>query len=284
MNLPKQIRLMICSDAGGTGKTTSSIHLAYELGNLGYKTTLIELDSNGSVSTFTGLTPNPKPDETLYKVWDSNFNGDYPIKPIWEEYLSTVNVIQGGSIIDRVIRELPSRGRGHYVLMDRITEEFPLDSDVVIFDTPSTLEPMGVLALVASTHILCPIKPEQKDSEALFEFMNWYYKTINEFKIRPKPEIIGFIPTRVDFSKSTHRKILGIDEKGNLLKDVDLSDTLPKIIEKINIKCFPMIRESNYYLSATTARLPVPLFRPKSNASSDYSLIAQEIIGISKGK
>ena len=40
----RQIRLLIASNAGGSGKTTLAVHLAYEVGAKGYKTTLIELE------------------------------------------------------------------------------------------------------------------------------------------------------------------------------------------------------------------------------------------------
>jgi chromosome partitioning protein len=280
----QQIRLMVASNAGGSGKTTTSIHLAYALGKAGYKVTLIELDHNGSLSTFTGLSPDPSEENSLLKVWRSDFKGDYPAQPIWDEYLDTVFAIQGGKHLQTMIREIPSRGRGFYILQDRLIEEYPMDADVIIFDTPATLEPIGVMALAASTHVLCPIKPEQKDAEMLFGLLEWYYATISEFKLRPKPEIIGFVPTRVDFKKSTHRRILGTDEKGATLKGVDLGDTLPVLIQEAGVHCFPVVRDSNYYLTATTARLPLPLFRPNIPAAQDFDPIVKVIIELVEGK
>ena len=280
----QQVRLMIASNAGGSGKTTTAVHLAYGLGKAGYSVTLIELDHNGSLSTFTGLPPTPEGPETLLKVWKTDFDGNYPLQPIWAEYVLNVNAVQGGKPLQTMIREIPSRGRGFYILQDRLLDDFPLDSDVIIFDTPATLEPIGVMALVASTHVLCPIKPEQKDAEMLFGLLDWYYSTISEFKLRPKPEIIGFVPTRVDPKKATHRKILGIDEKGVPLKDVDISDTLPALIEETGIHCFPFIRDSNYYLTATSARLPLPLFRPNASGAQDYDPIIETIINLIDGE
>ena len=279
-----QIRLMIASNAGGSGKTTTAVHLAYGLGKAGYRVTLIELDHNGSLSTFTGLLPSPDAEETLLKVWKSDFKGQYPLQAIWPDYVEAVNAIQGGKPLQTMIREIPSRGRGFYILQDRLLDDYPLDSDVIIFDTPATLEPIGVMALVASTHVLCPIKPEQKDAEMLFGLLEWYYSTISEFKLRPKPEIIGFVPTRVDPKKATHRKILGIDEKGVALEGVDVSDTLPALIQEAGIHCFPIVRDSNYYLTATSARLPLPLFRPNAPGAQDYDPIVEAVIDLIEGE
>ncbi len=283
-----QIRLMIASNAGGSGKTTTAVHLAYGLGKAGYRVTLIELDHNGSLSTFTGLPPTPPEQETLLKVWKTDFDGNYPLQPIWPEQVAHVNAIQGGKPLQTMIREIPSRGRGFYILQDRLLDDFPLDSHVIIFDTPATLEPIGVMALVASTHVLCPIKPEQKDAEMLFGLLEWYYSTISEFKLRPKPEIIGFVPTRVDPKKATHRKILGVDEKGVPLNtddaNVDVSDTLPALIQEAGIHCFPIVRDSNYYLTATSARLPLPLFRPNAPGAQDYESIIDAVIDLIEGE
>jgi chromosome partitioning protein len=280
----QQVRLMIASNAGGSGKTTTAVHVAYGLGKLGYRVTLIELDHNGSLSTFTGLSPAPTDDETLLKVWKSDFDGNYPLQPIWSDYVDSVMAIQGGRPLQTMIREIPSRGRGFYMLQDRLIEDYPLETDVIIFDTPATLEPVGVMALAASTHVLCPIKPEQKDAEMLFGLLEWFYATTSEFKLRPKPEIIGFVPTRVDPKKATHRKILGIDDKGVPLENADLSDTLPVLIQEAGINCFPIVRDSNYYLTATTARLPLSLFRPSAPGAQDFDPIIQAIIDRVEGR
>ena len=60
----KQVRLLIASNAGGSGKTTTALHVAYELARVGKKVTIVELDHNGSISAFTGLTDDLNPDHT----------------------------------------------------------------------------------------------------------------------------------------------------------------------------------------------------------------------------
>jgi cellulose biosynthesis protein BcsQ len=78
MKKPKrQIRLLIASNAGGSGKTTLAVHLAYEVGAKGYKTTLVELDSNSSFRVFLGLNP-PRDEDSIASVLRKTFRGDYP--------------------------------------------------------------------------------------------------------------------------------------------------------------------------------------------------------------
>ena len=93
----KQVRLLIASNAGGSGKTTTALHVAYELARAGKKVTVVELDHNGSISAFTGLTDDLKPDQTLHKLWD-NFDGNYPLEPFWSEHAPNLSVLRGGQI------------------------------------------------------------------------------------------------------------------------------------------------------------------------------------------
>ncbi len=274
----RQIRICIASNAGGSGKTTAAVHLAYAIAHEGFRVTIIELDISGSLSTFTGLPMNPDPQESLSAIFEADFAGNYPLKPVWAEKIDGINAIQGGETVERVIREIPLNPRGHYLLQDRL-EDYPIDTDVILFDTPATLEPMGVVALAASTHILSPIKPENKDAEGFAGFIRWYFRQLSELRLRPKPEILGFVPNRVNWAETAmHRNFLGLNKQGQLRTDIDLSDTLPVLIEEMGIHCFPPIRQSNYYLNASLERLPLQLYRPNCDASNDFKPITDKIV------
>jgi chromosome partitioning protein len=274
----RQIRICIASNAGGSGKTTTAVHLAYAIAHRGFRVTIVELDISSSLSTFTGLSMNPDPEESLAAIFAPDFQGNYPLKPVWAEKTDKINAIQGGEAVERVIREIPLNSRGHYLLQDRL-EDYPLATDVILFDTPATLEPMGVVALAASTHVLSPIKPENKDAEGFAGFIRWYFRQLSELRLRPKPEILGFVPNRVDWSETAmHRNFLGLNKQGKLRTDIDLSDTLPVLIEEMGIHCFPAIRQSNYYLNASLERLPLQLYRPGCDAAKDFDPITDRIV------
>ena len=96
----RQIRLAILSNAGGSGKTTAAVHLAYVIGVRGYKVTLIELDSNGSIQTFARLPPATS-EKSLAAVLKKDFDGNYPLVPLWSEHISNIWAIQGGRSFTR---------------------------------------------------------------------------------------------------------------------------------------------------------------------------------------
>lgn len=272
----KQIRLAIASNAGGSGKTTMAIHIAYVVASIGYKVVIVELDQSGSMRIFAGLK-SAVFEESAAAVLSKNFQGNYPLVPLWSNYVSNVEAIQGGEALEQSTSEIYLNARRYYLLRDRL-EDYPMDADLIIFDTPASLEPMGLIALAASTHILIPIKPEYKDTGGFAKFLKWYYDKIDELRLKPKPEILGFVPTRVELNKATHRNILGLDEKGLLKKGTDLSETLPVLIEEMGIECFPYIKESNFYLSASGAGLPVHLYRPSSEACKRFAPIVDKLV------
>jgi len=270
-----QIRLAVVSNAGGSGKTTVASHLAYAIGRRGYRVVLIELDHNGSLAIFGGLPPAVA-ENSLARVLQKGFKGDYPLIPLWSEHLSTVSIIQGGEPLDQAINDLYASNRKHYVLLDRL-DDFPLDADLIIFDTPASLEPMGLLALAACTHLLAPIKPEWKDTGSLAGLYNWYCTKVDELRLKPRPQILGFVPCRADLNEGTHRNILGLDKSGNLRSDIDPVDTLPGQIQQLGIECFPLIRESSFYLQASGVGLPLHLYRPGLKFSQDFEPIVDRL-------
>jgi chromosome partitioning protein len=273
----RQIRVCVASNAGGSGKTTTSVHLAFGLAKAGYKVTIIELDLSGSIATFTGLDLHPKEEESLAAVFSPKFKGDYPLKPIWPTRVMGVSAIQGGEPLRTAIREINRSARGVYLLKDRL-EDYSLDADVIILDTPASLETMAPIGLAASTHVLSPIKPETKDVEGFAVFVRWFNEQMSELRLKPEPEFLGFLPMRVKLDAAMHRNILGITDKGQPRADIPREETLPGVIESMGIRCFPLVRESMFYVNASYHRVPLGIFRPNLEAAKDFDPVVEAVI------
>ncbi|PSB47645.1 ParA family protein, partial [Chamaesiphon polymorphus CCALA 037] len=93
------------------------------------------------------------------------------------------------------------------------------------------------------------------------------------------PQILGFVPTRVDYSQAVHRDILGVDEKGQALLHPP-EDCLPKIFETIDLTLLPPIKQSAYYLSACRLKQPLPTLNARTVKNQDYRPIADLIESI----
>ncbi|BAZ33944.1 cobyrinic acid a,c-diamide synthase (plasmid) [Cylindrospermum sp. NIES-4074] len=262
----RKIRLDIKSNAGGTGKTTLVTHLAYMLGAKGYSVTVIELDPLGSLKIFTGAfskNQDPPPEQTLAAVLRDDFKGDYPLFPIWDNKVKNVNVILGGAPLEESIQKVYSHSRKYYLLQDRL-EDYPIESDIIILDNPGGLEPMGMLALAAATHILVVMQLEYKALYGAASLINWFYDKINELRLRPEPEILGFVPSQVNVKKIAAHRNIGAE--------------MPNQLQEIGISCFPPIRESNQFINASGVGLPIHLFAPTCEAIKDFNPIVAKII------
>lgn len=276
----KQIRIAIASNTGGSGKTTLATHLGYLLGRAGLRVILIELDGNGSFDIFTGTDEIDSDDteNSIAKVLLEDFDGKYPLVPVWEDHTSNVQVIRGGPPLDAAVRGLHIHHLRPYEILKERLEDYPLDADVIIFDTPASLEPLGLLALAACTHVLVAIKPEPKDSKLSAKMITWFYRNVKKLRLKPHPEILGFVPSRIDLSMALHRNLLGLTKKGEVNEKIAVEKTLPHTLDQLGYLCFPAVHESGFFLSASNEGIPVQIHRPGDKVSKSFQSIAEKVI------
>lgn len=258
-----QIRLAVISNAGGSGKTTLSVHLAYEMSKSSFSVALMDLDPQGSLSLFCGLG-SPEPEKTLAAVLQDDFNGDWSLVPSWSSYKSKVEVCQGGMILTKTADEMVLHKRGAYLLGDRLAD-YPLPHNLIIFDCPATLGPLPLLALSASTHIIVPVQLEPKSIQGAAKLLEWFYYHCRQLRLKPEPEILGFVPNQYDARRATNRQIL---------------ESLPEHLGQMNIHCFPAIRDSAEFVNASGQGLPLHLYRSSHPACSDFKQITAALANL----
>ena len=118
------------SKAGGVGKTTIAVNLAYEWNLRGKTVGIIDLDQNHSIEEFVGLEPELDVSSTSAFMFDPNFTGEYNFKPV----LSSNNIflLQGHEQLEELSKTLPSRTRREYILQ-RVLKKYPLNFELLIF-------------------------------------------------------------------------------------------------------------------------------------------------------
>ncbi len=258
-----QIRLAVISNAGGSGKTTLSVHLAYEMGKRGFNVALMDFDPQGSLTLFCGLN-TPEPEHTLATVLRDNFDGSWPLTPCWSEYTDKVVVCQGGMVLTQTADELVLHLRGAYLLADCL-QDYPLPHDLIIFDCPATLGPLPLMTLAASTHIVVPVQVEPKSIQGSARLLEWYYYHCRHLRLKPQPEILGFVPNQYDSRRAAHRQLL---------------QSLPDQLEQMNIRAFPAIRDSAEFVNASGQGLPLHLYRPSHPAKGDFKEITLHLAAL----
>ncbi len=267
--MSKQIRIVMLSNAGGCGKSTIAVNLAYKLAQHKYRVTLMDLDPQGSLSLFCGSQRPEKIEETISGVLMRSIGKPWHLDPVWSEATQgKVNLVQSSSLEDMLatISDLEKSDRGVYTLADAL-EDNPLDQEVIIFDCPTTLDILSRCALAASTHILIPVQLEYKSMDGATNLIAWLFDAFDKLRLRPAPEFLGIVPNQFDKQIAVHRQF---------------KEAIAGAFADENIKDYPAIRKSNEFKNATASGLPLGLYRPAHKANTDFNPIVKDILKVLK--
>jgi len=261
--------IWIPSNAGGIGKTTLAINLAYFLAQKGEKTLIIDLDTNGSLARFCGLQTPSDPSETSAAIYSRNFKGNYPtVQPPWSDRAKNrLSLCLGGEVMVSVSMDLPTRPAREFILQKAL-RLYPPDASVVFIDSPASLDVLSTTALAASDFILIPLPMSVKAAGA-DQLRLSILGLVEDLGLNPQPEILGVVPMKVQKNISDENYYL---------------EETPKAWANQGIKCFPGIRYSQYFASgANRGEAPISIFRPSSPAVKDFKPIIDEIYKRVKG-
>ncbi|BAS60243.1 chromosome partitioning ATPase ParA family protein (plasmid) [Leptolyngbya boryana NIES-2135] len=264
--MAKQIRLAIMTGAGGVGKTTLAANLGYEIARLGYKVGLFDLDPQGSLNVACRLNKTPAPKTTCAWIFSGFFDGTYSFVPVWSNHVKTLEVLQGGNALFKVMPNLAQTG-GVDLLKDAI-EQYPLPHDLIIFDCPATLETIPKAALVAATHLLIPLVPDAKAIDGTRVLLDWYAASIQELKLDSPPKILGFVINNVE-NGAEHQR---------------LSQELPPYYKARGYEVFPMIRHYTAFTNAWSEGVPLRVHRTSHPAIEPLEAIVNNIVKELGGK
>ncbi|MCB5410454.1 plasmid partitioning protein RepA [Pseudogemmobacter sp. CC-YST710] len=162
---------------GGSGKTTTSAHLAQKLALDGYRVLGIDLDPQASFSALHGFQPEfDLPDGgTLYDA----IRYEDPVgmaQVIQKTYFPNLDIIPGNLDLMEFEHDTPrvlSQGKGE-MFFTRVSErlaEVEADYDVVVIDCPPQLGFLTMSALSAATAVLVTVHPQMLDVMSMCQFL-----------------------------------------------------------------------------------------------------------------
>ena len=262
IKVSRQIVLWIVANVGGIGKTTLGIHLGYRLAQMGLNTLFIDLDTNGSLARFCGLDSDLEPDQTSAALFNRSFTGDYPIQqPQWGNPKGKFQVCLGGDVMLSVALDLPTR-TGRELVLKKALKKYPLSHDLIILDSPASLDVLSYTALAVATHIVVPI-PMSVKMAGVDSLLQWIRGEGESLDLDPMPLFLGGVPMRV---------------AGNADQQAFYSD-IKEVLTEQDIPCFPGIRYSAEFENASNrGRAPLHLYRPGHNACQDFEPVVQALL------
>ncbi len=250
-------KLTLLSNAGGVGKTTLTINLAYEIYLRGKTVAIVDLDNNCSLDVFLKLKPC-EIENSIESVFTHHFPGNWHLNPV----LGTngeISVIQGSPNLSEKL--IANERRREYILAQNL-QQYPIDFDVIIFDCPSGLDLITDNALVAANSILVPIQFGVK-ALTVPTLISSIELSILELRLSPAPEILGIIPNQYHPSKS---------------QDKQLQEALPEIAEKLGVNLYPSIQYWQHLKNSCTSGMALKQQRPGDKLCNIFSLIVDDLL------
>jgi len=191
--------IAVANRKGGTGKTTSAVNLSVCFARRGLKTLLIDFDTQGHAGLGFGIIAR-KGEPTAHDVFDM---GDQAlaaaIRPTREANLdlapANLQLSHPGNeakptLLAQAIRRLPDR----------------YSYDLVVIDTPPSLDALLVTALTSANGVLIPFLPHPLAAEGVKQFARLLFKV--QLSSNPQLKFVALSPMQVNANILLHQRTI----------------------------------------------------------------------------
>ena len=154
--------IAVAHESGGVGRTTTTLHLGYELARLGQRVCLVDLDPSGDLSRRLGLTPSAP---TLAAALVADGDPPLPQPCRWDGI--GLDVVPNDSdliMAELLVTDLPQARERH---LEGVLRSWRAQYDLVLLDCPAPKGLLLVNALNAADGVLIPLQTQDKAYAAL---------------------------------------------------------------------------------------------------------------------
>lgn len=252
--------IAICNQKGGVGKTTTAVNVGAGLANEGIKTLLVDLDSQGNATIFSGVN-RANLRKTIYDalVEHAPIQDVIVASPIdrFDVAPATIDL----AAADLRLSELQEK---EYVLK-KICDSAKENYEVILLDCPPSLGLITVNALAAADLVLIPLQCEYLSLEgltALTQAIDLVKKLAN-----PSLEIGGIALTMTDFRANLAREVA--EEVRKFFPNKVFETTIPRNVRLAESPSFGK---------------PIFSYDPHSIGAMAYRLLTKEVMRKILGK
>ncbi|MDL2406161.1 plasmid partitioning protein RepA [Rhizobium calliandrae] len=166
---------------GGSGKTTTSAHLAQYLALRGFRVLAIDLDPQASLSALFGNQPeiHVGPNETLYGAIRYDEEQRHMSEVVRSTYIPDLHLVPGNLELMEFEHDTPralmTRQAGDTLFFARVQAaiaQVEENYDVVVIDCPPQLGFLTLSALTAATSVLITVHPQMLDVMSMNQFLS----------------------------------------------------------------------------------------------------------------
>jgi len=250
----------VANQKGGVGKTTTVVGVGGLLAQHGRPVLLIDLDPQGSLTSYFKLNPDAISD-TVYDLFKAEEPSIAQVNAcIRESCVEGLNFIPASTLL-ATLERIAVNKHGMGLVIARVLALLKQRYDYVLIDTPPVLGLLMVNALAASQHLLLPVQTEHLAIQGLERMMRTLTMVMRSQQ-RELPYTI--IPTMYD--RRTHASVSSLRILQNQYEDH---------LAPVPIGIDTRFRDASY------AGIPPSAFDAKSRGVRAYrSLLKHLLVGV----
>lgn len=243
--------IIFLNQKGGVGKTTTAVNVGSALAREGYKVLLVDLDSQGNLSSSVSAdTSKPGIYELLAEETDISAVQTTPVNNLF--------CLSGGINMAGLAIELVDEENREFFLKHALAS-FESEFDFIFADCPPALDLVTMNALCWADSVIIPMQCEYFAMEGL----NLLLKTINSVKKRLNPDldILGIVFTMYSRRANLNNEV--VDDISTYFKDLVFETKIPR----------------NVRLSeAPSHGLPINAYDNSCSGAKAYAALAKEVL------
>lgn len=240
--------IAVCNRKGGAGKTTAAVNLAAGLADAGQRVLLIDLDTQGHAAVGLGIAP-ARPGRGVHRLFST------PQTPLSGLTVETAVPNLWLVCADQAFEHGSGLRDEHIIASALQNAALRSAFDVVIIDTPPSLDMLLMNALVAARWVLVPYLPHPLSFEGIRQLMRVLFKVI--CKHNPDLKVMGFLPMTGHAQIRQHRV------------------TTAQVGQQFGAgRVLPGIRNDIRVAEAFAAGMPVTRYAPSSRGALDFRHLA----------
>lgn len=219
---PLQV-IAVTNFKGGSGKTTTSAHLAQYFALRGYRTLAIDLDPQASLSALFGIQPefDLNPNETLYGAIRYDDRRVPMSAVIRKTYFAGLDIVPGNLELQEFEHDTPralaqpgrSRESLFFTRVASSIAEVEKDYDIVILDCPPSLGYLTLSALCAARSVLVTIHPQMLDVASMSQFLHMtagLFDVVERAGGNAQYDFFRYVVTRYEPADGPQGQIVGL--------------------------------------------------------------------------